>query len=290
MAEFEKLNFLKFCKVHKIKQKLQRGWHQIYCPFCGGTADYLGFNEESQAFYCWKCGSHSKFKVLTELSSLNWNEIKEQFYTLGGKRVVIEKKVYNNESCKLPFYDDSFNPLGAVYLNGRRFDAEYLTNKYHLKTTTLHSRMANRIIIPVIVNGQTISYTTRDYSGVNKLRYIACEPEDEVSPLKHNLYNIDNCKEDWVIVVEGCFDCWRIGDNCVATFGTKVTDTQIEILRKFKKLYIMFDVGAKKELDSLSYKLAGFSEVEQIELDADDPAEMDEIELKEVKDYINANN
>jgi len=76
----------------------------------------------------------------------------------------------------------------------------------------------------------------------------------------------------------------------VATLGTKVTNQQINLLRKFKKLFIVFDRGAKKELDYLSYKLAGFSEVEQIELDADDPADMDEKELKEVKEYINTNN
>jgi DNA primase len=98
--------------------------------------------------------------------------------------------------------------------------------------------------------------------------------------LKDYLYGYDSCVGDSVVVVEGITDVWRLGMGvAVATLGTQTTLAQISLLRKFKKVIILFDRGedAQKEADKIKQTLLvlGVSVVnEHLPEGVEDPADM----------------
>ena len=112
-------------------------------------------------------------------------------------------------------------------MEDRSFDAEYLFEKYSLKTTTYDSRVPYRLVIPIRYNHRDISYTARSYVKGVEPRYISCEGVNEVIPHKDTLYNIDNIKSRNVVVCEGAFDVFRINGGAVASYGTKITLAQL---------------------------------------------------------------
>jgi DNA primase len=58
-----------------------------------------------------------------------------------------------------------------------------------------------------------------------------------------------------VVVVEGVFDCWRLGPkNVAATMGTSMSDQQINLLSKrFKKVIFLFDNEREAQLRAKKY-------------------------------------
>jgi DNA primase len=87
------------------------------------------------------------------------------------------------------------------------------------------------------------------------IRYLNLPIEESVMDVKTTLFNLDNCRERNVVVVEGTFDAMRFGDNCCATLGTTVTEPQIRLLKDYRKVYIMFDNDEAGHL-----KAKGFAE------------------------------
>ena len=49
----------------------QVGWINMPCPFCksepGHEGLHLGYNLSGEYFYCWRCGGHPTYKVLSKL-------------------------------------------------------------------------------------------------------------------------------------------------------------------------------------------------------------------------------
>ena len=103
-------------------------------------------------------------------------------------------------------------------------------------------RATSPIVAPYL-DRRLITLVGRDITDQSDKRYKALAVSKSVSTVKGTLYNIDSVK-DSVIIVEGVFDCWRIGDACVATFGTKVTHEQILMLRGFRRAFVLFDADA----------------------------------------------
>jgi len=209
-----------------------------------------------------------------------------------------------NEACKIYMeYDDDFIyrpslgqdtikkvnklewPRGTVnlqsyhktYLAQRNHDPDYLAQKYQLMGTLPAGPYALRIMAPIFYQGQWVSYQGRDITGKTPLKYKACKKELEIIHHKNILYNLDNCKRKEIIVVEGLFDVWRLGDDTCATFGTSVSKKQINVLSKFKRVFIMFDSEqlaqkkAKELADQLS--LLGVESI-NISLSEGDPGDM----------------
>lgn len=68
------------------------------------------------------------------------------------------------------------------------------------------------------------------------------------------LYNLDNAMQyDTVVLVEGVFDAWRVGDNAVAMFGKSLSPMQMLQLKTVYGLnggcIIMLDANSPKETD-----------------------------------------
>ena len=95
-------------------------------------------------------------------------------------------------------------PQHIRYLEGRGFDAQYLINKYDLRGTLYTGDIyAYRVITPIYYNNRIVSYQGRDFTGKQNIRYATCKPENEIIHHKKILFNLDNSKQESVIVMEG---------------------------------------------------------------------------------------
>jgi DNA primase len=258
------------------------GWVGLQCPNpnCGDRSTHFGIHIATGNFSCFRCGiKGNAVKLITLLEHCSYGEAKaiaSEFEAPGS---------YQKERTHAPLVElpkSAKKPLPNLhrrYLEKRNFDSDLLTEKYDLYGCELGKDYQFRLIIPVYQKKRIVTFTARAVVENADLRYKNCPVEKSVLSIKDCLYNIDSVK-DTAIVVEGVFDAWRIGDSACATFGTKVTPTQISLLTRCKNVFVMFDATAIKEAEQLANQLAGIVDhVEIITITAKDPAEMSEKEI-----------
>ena len=124
-----------------------------------------------------------------------------------------------------------------------------------------------------------VSYQGKDWTGKQELPYKACATENEIIHHKHLLYNADNCPGPVVVVVEGLFDCWRLGDHCGCTFGIGFTMAQVMFLaERFSRVFVLYDPEpkAQRKARQLVRALGGLGvDAKRISLEGyGDPGEM----------------
>ena len=133
------------------------------------------------------------------------------------------------------------------YVKQRKID----TTKYDFYWTdrTEHS-LHQRVIIPMIWEGNTIGYTSRAFTdGVKPKYYSNYEP--------NFVFNTNNQQRDWkfVIVCEGPFDAMSV--DGVAIMSNECSETQAEIIESLgKEVIVVADrdkAGAKLLQDAMDY-------------------------------------
>lgn len=162
------------------------------------------------------------------------------------------KETTQAESVNFPVGTCRMGVAHREYLRSRGFNPEWLEEKYGLLGTGPVGDYANRIIIPIIVNGVLVSYQGRIISD-NPVapKYKACLKHLEAVHHKQILYNIDNATQDTLVVVEGAADVWKLGDGAVATFGTKFRWPQVSIMAGFKRVFVLFDPEEQAQRQAL---------------------------------------
>ena len=203
---------------------------------------------------------------------------------------VAEKPKRTNKIKKvLPKLCSDLGPVPKAYLTSRGFDPAYLQRKYGIMATGPLGAYKFRIIIPIYHQGKIVSFQGRDYTGQSGLRYKSCGIENEIIHHKHLLYGEQFVDSNHIIVVEGPFDQWKMGDNSVALFGTGYTNQQGNLLLKYKKISILFDTEgeAKRHANILGDRMAGLgSEVDLIFLKEGDPGDLPINEAAQLKREI----
>ena len=254
------MNFQKLFTDYKIdySTKTNKGWINTKCIYCGGNSYKLGFNPVENYCTCFACGFHPLKETLSKilnLSKYELNEIIPEYETriIQLRELKEEKKTVNK--LKLP--TDTFTSIERKYLKKRNFNPSYLNKKYNIVGGGIVGDWKYRIIIPLILNGQIVSWTARSILPKNKLdelkipRYKNLSINESIIDVKSTLFNLDNCKSDKVILTEGAFDVLRLSyldenkqfsDNVICSFGIELTQTQIGIIAdRFKKVFILFD-------------------------------------------------
>ncbi len=238
-----------------------QGWVNIQCPFCDDSANHLGFNYEDSYFHCWKCdpGYHSIEEVISKLVPYeDIDHIKKEYETTYITQNRIKEKINKKVINEIILPGDKLTTIHRNYLIKRGFEPDYLINKYELKGTTSVGKYRYRIIIPIYFGGRLVTFQTRSLN--NEDRYINCDPDKEIIPIKHILYNLDHCRKNYCILTEGAFKVFKLGDNTCAALGKNYTIQQLKLLSRFKIIFVFFDPDiygqnkAKKivsELDSL---------------------------------------
>lgn len=266
------MNFRKLCIDYGVPiaphahRHYRAGWVNVACPFCTGNPGYhLGYEESSSGigFACYRCGGKSGIRTIAALLHIPYEEAKEVISQYGGRPYQIQVKRWRDwkfEKIEPPSGLRRVSVRGLKYLMERGFDVDELERLWDIRMFGPVGRYKFRIYIPIKFQGLTISYTCRSYVG-SDVRYLSCPSAEEKIPHKQILYGIDEVpSRNRVVVVEGCTDVWRLGPGAVATFGTKVTQSQLKLLSAFKKIVLVrdSDTAGRVAWGKLKAQLEGF--------------------------------
>lgn len=294
------IDFIRLLNDYNIPYKNEvENWININCPWhSNGQRGFKGgINLLDNHYNCWNCGSSPIEKVFSELLHISFYEAKKVLQEYGTESGIIQKvkKATFKKDIILPGYEIVENSKAWNYLLKRRFDSKYLIDTYKIQDGGLIGYWAFRIIIPIIVNGKIVSYQGRSLYSKNKCselgieRYQTLQIEQSIINAKSTFYGLDDCKEDWVILVEGPFDRWRLGpNNVLSSLGTSTSEEQILLLAtRFKKVIFLFDNEEQAQQRAKKYgeRLAGLGvEVEifnpEFEHDPGDYTEEEEMEVR----------
>lgn len=255
------------------------GWIQLKtCPFCGSQNYHLGYHLVLGYFSCWRCGSHSRWSVLSALKIP-----RETIQSFRPARAIDTARPYERRRISLrePVGRGPLTPAHLEYLRQRGLDPNEVVNFWEVEGIAIAPRLSWRLYIPIIHQGERVSWTTRAIGDRVAQRYISASAEDEVINHKHLVYGRDFCHHT-IVVVEGPIDAWRIGPGAGALFGMTPTLAQMRILAAIPRRFVCLDSSpdAQRRARHLCEQLAGFPGVtENICLDAKDPGEASRREI-----------
>jgi DNA primase len=182
--------------------------------------------------------------TLTKLLNVPANTLSQILEPFQSKNKILsrlnEKEKLNKDKIELPGF-----PLSKTekdYLLSRHFNPTELINKYNIQGGGYYGDWKNRIIIPIYLGGKLISWTSRTIIKDREPRYKFLSNEESVINPKLCFHNIDNCSNNYVVLLEGPMDVFRFGNDSICGFGIDLTRTQLMYLSdRFKKIYIIFD-------------------------------------------------
>lgn len=272
-------------------RNLSRGRLGFCCPFCSDTGYHAAFTSDGKITYCWRCGWHPTDKTLQLLSGLSSYEYRNIIGSYDGTDSLLSslnKKVANATTLELPG-SPGLLPHDRKYLKKRKFDPDYLMEKYKIRSGGICGDWAWRIIIPIFYKGQLVSWQGRTTND-DDIRYKTLAIEKSIMDAKSVLYNIDNCKHDYIGVNEGPLDTIRMGSDFVATLGTSMTEAQCRMLATYKRVVFVFDPdpvaqGRAKKYAERVAALGAMVSVLDLQMDKD-PGELNEEEVKDVRNML----
>jgi len=256
------------------------GWVNTGCPFCSGHEGmHLGWEIESNHYYCWRCGWHKTTTTISKLLRVSEKEATHiiRQYKVGIPTTKETKVKIRKKAHRLPSNTEPLSTRHKNYLINRGFDPDYLEQKYGLLGTGPVSSLDNinfkfRIVVPIFWEGKQVSFQTRDITNRHHLKYITCPKDRELIFHKDILYGKTPFLTDIGIIVEGITDVWRFGDFSYATFGIEYTYKQIRLIgQMFKRVAVVFDRESQAIIQA--NKLVGelkFRRVDAWRVDIDD--------------------
>ena len=289
----------KFCEDHNIlwypsgSKNVGKGFIGVSCPFCNDQSSHGGFNTEQEYFSCLRCGGHWMPKAISALAKTHISNAKKiiKQYSSGQSHAI-------NASVDHKYVQEITFPPGTgpltekakQYLISRNFDPNYLASEWGLLSTGHLGSFKFRILAPVYLRGDLVSYQCRDITGKHDTPYMGCPIEESVYFLKYTLYGFDKAiLKKRCVVVEGLVDAWRLGPGAVATFSMNFMPQQVLLLaRNFNEIFILYDAEdlAQEQADKLYHQLVGYDKkVEILTLDSGDPGDLsDETAKQYMKD------
>ena len=158
--------------------------------------------------------------------------------------------------------------------------------RWGVMATGPHGRLAWRLWIPIHVNGQVVSWTTRAIGDHVRPRYVSASPEEEIVSHKSVLYGEDLAGPT-IVIVEGPLDVWAIGPGAVGVLGLQVTPEQINRMGRYPLRVLCFDnePAAQRRASRLADLLASFpgdTDIDRLET-GDDPADAEKEEIEELR-------
>lgn len=274
----------------------KKGWMGLNCFFCpeGDDKGHLGINVNSKTYSCWRCSSKGNmFGLIMHIERCSFLSAVNIAKKFSGNLPDIERFMPEDRrrialKVDLSGFTDQLLPLHRSFLVYRKFDPDFIFTKYKLRCCGPIGDKPFRLIVPMFNENMIVSYVARDVTGKAEKPYLNLDDDLSIIPPKYHLYNLQNAK-DVALVLEGITDSWRIGDGSVATLGIKHTPQQVAELRRFKRIFIMYD-GEPKAIEmahKLAWECSSFnSDVQVIELASGDPCEMKEDDVKMLRTEI----
>lgn len=279
-------------------ENVKKGNINICCPICiksgrGDTNFHMGINPLNGYYGCWRNSTHRGRKIENIVRMLSNCSYEEAYRVVYGTVLVerpagesmhdtINKKLLNKnkeddvapELKELLFPSEFINikNTGVTkkfydYLSSRGFDdVDKLIKKYSL-FCCLNGEYSDRIIFPIFMNGELVTWSSRRIDSNTFLRYRDLEVDKSLIHVKQLLYNYDNIIEGGnnLFITEGLFDCIKLdyyfsNGNRATCFSTKsMTDNQMyqvmDLSKVFNKISILMDNDAKPASVGISRKL-----------------------------------
>lgn len=264
------IDFKQFCEDYNVPyarsgQHKRAGWINCACPFCTGHSGFHGgFNIAEGYYNCYRCGSHSLFKVIALLTKANYSVVKNiiKKYSQGSGEV-IQRETRENIPSQITFPSDT-QPLtqkAKKYLISRNFDPDKLSQIWGIQSTGHTGFYKHRILAPIHQKQKLVSYQCRDVTENHPQKYLACHQEEEIIQHQHCIYGLDQAtqKGKTCLVVEGITDVWRMGVGSVCTFGIGFTKQQAKLIAlNFDTVFILFDseIQAQEKAEELGFLIA----------------------------------
>jgi hypothetical protein len=215
----------------------------ICCPYCGDDDYHCGIFKSGKNFSCFRCQSTGPFfSLVNRITGIGWREFlswvelhgRPQQQSGGADAVtkVFQGGGANADSAPktyvtLPPYCRSIDnamklsPPFRKFAKKRRFPPE--TFEAWGCQVCIHGKWAHRLIIPIKDKGKMIGFQCRAMLDDMEPKYDS-PPGVRISDY---LYNLEKgLHEGTMILVEGVFDVWRLGEGSVATFGSHVSSMQ----------------------------------------------------------------
>lgn len=261
----KRFDALAFFLDHDIRcwtsgKNVRPGWVHIRCPFCDDKSNHLGVNPMNGSVACWRCKAGSLFTLVSTLLNVN----RQSTFDILAKYDYVADHIDHSETFSpsrttpLVMPGDPLMPHHEAYIRSRGFDPSIVVPKYGLKATNWplyweDVEFSNRLMIPINDhNGRLVSFQGRTYNG-HELRY-KCAPLNKViKHHKHTLYGEQFVKGKRIVVVEGIFDQWRMGDGYVASFGTAMTQEQLRRLARYEHIIFLFDPEKEAQEHAMEY-------------------------------------
>ena len=197
------------------------------------------------------------------------------------ERLIGDVEVWNDEDARV-LLPDEFIPVKADH---KRSDLPIYFTKRGIGPKKAHryglgwceeGYFANRLVVPVKRGDDVMFFVarymkTKPPKGTKKTLY----PKGS-RPGRH-LFNYDRARFcETIRIVEGVLDAIHVGRSAVATFGTTLSQYQLELLMRSaaSEIVIMWDRDAIEKARALAYRLADLWRVRVVELpDERDPDE-----------------
>jgi hypothetical protein len=282
-----------FCLQYSIdfNPDVHNRWLNIACPFCTDRGYHLGINIDHGYTTCFKCGWHWLPKTISAVLNVGLGEAQRIIREYSSGDTLEEYTTERPDRLRLP---PGIIPLSEVhygYLKSRGFKPS-TARTWRLMATGIHGQYSHRIIAPIYLDHELVSYQGRDISGRSSLRYKACAKQDEVCLHQHTLYGIDSVKSSSVIILEGITDVWRIGPGSVSCFGIEWTTQQARMIAtRFKRFAILFD--SEEQAGEKAYELYQYltsrglsGEILTLPSDIEDPAELTDAQVINLRKEI----
>ena len=257
------MNYLELLASLNIKfleeghQHCRIGWVQIDCPFCSPNSNkfMMGLNKSHGYCNCWQCGYHNLVESLSLSSDVESRDI---YLLLKDIQQIRYVKTPRTGKLIIPDGVEDLHPAHRGYLIARGYAPEEIVNLWNVKGIGIAADLAWRLFIPIHLNHQIVSWTTRAI-GDSETRYISAKVEEEAINHKHLLYGEDLASHA-IIIVEGPIDAWRIGPGAVATFGLNISHEQIARMSMYPLRVICFDntIDAQRQAQKLARTLSLF--------------------------------
>jgi len=276
------------------EENVSEGWIGIDCVFCGDTVGHLGIHyERGNSFVCWMCHEGGDaITLIQELEGIGFNAARERREEYPGSVAEKRKREPKHYGSLLPEgferIEAGNEPLPVRKWFGRRNFDLGLCQEHGLGWVR-YGDYQLRLIIPVYLDGEVVSFQAADVTGRARIPYLDCPEDRAVVPNKHLLYGLDDVG-DQVILVEGVTDKWRMGQDAVALFGKNWNMKQLCLLYdrcKGKKLKVLLDLDAMREGKRLCYALRDFFDdiLFGVLKHVEDPAELGQEKVEGILRY-----
>jgi len=270
-------------------EHVREGWLGLDCPWCGESGKFhLGVHLGTLRASCWQCGRRDLREALALITRLPARKVGALVRDLPRAPRTASKVPLARGRLRTPGGLEPLSERHQEWLRGRGLDPDQMKRLWGLRGIGLSARMAWRIWVPVHLDGEAVSWTTRSIGNVPK-RWIHAQPDEEVWPIKSLLYGWDYVRGS-VIVVEGPSDVWRVGPGAAALFGVVPTILQIRLLSSVPRKVICFDrepPEAQRAARHLAEQLQAFpGETLVVELSSADPGEATDEEVAELRSYL----